>query len=131
MVLQKLPQITRIAGGAKTLNTDYFIFDNYRILTFLFENGASNEVTVTVKAKKGGDGAEKAVPFRFKAVNDESYTEVSADGKAVDTAGAFLVTVTADSLSHDEYDRAALNLTSGTANLTTVYAVRSQPRYSE
>ena len=131
MVLQKLPQITRIAGGAKTLNTDYFAFGNYRVLTFLFENGASNELTVTVKAKKGGDGAAKSAPFRFKGVGDADYIEVDKDGRVVDTAGAFLVTVTADGLSHGGYDGAALNLTSGTANLTTVYAVRSQPRYAE
>jgi hypothetical protein len=131
MVLQKLPKITRIAGGTETLNTDYFAFDNYRVLTFLIENGASNELTVTVKAKNGGDGTAKTVPFRFKAADDADYTGVDKDGKVIDSAGAFLVTVTADSLSLDESDRAALNLTSGTANITTVYAVQSQPRYTE
>jgi hypothetical protein len=131
MVLRKLPKITRIAGGAETLNTADFALDNYRVLTFLIENGAGNELTVTVKAKKSEEGTAVAVPFRFKAVDDADYAGVTKDGKTVNTEGAFFVTVTADGLSRDEYDRAALCLSSGTANITTVYAVQSQPRYTE
>jgi hypothetical protein len=131
MVLRKLPKITRIAGGAASLETEDFALDNYRVLTFLIENGAGNELTVTVKAKKSEEGTAVAVPFRFKAVDDADYAGVSKDGKTIAAAGAFLVTVTADGLAGGGYDRAALCLSSGTANITTVYAVESQPRYTE
>ena len=128
MIIEHLPEITPVAGGAKTLNTQKFPLDNYRVAALLFENPEDNQMTVTVKGtKENGDTA--AVPFLFKKTDETDYKEIAAAGKAVTDAGAYLALITADMLSRGEYGAVEFSVVSVSDKLTTVYVLQSQPRY--
>jgi hypothetical protein len=130
MILNTLPKITRIVGGAKTLNSGELALDNYRVAAFVIDNPTANELTVSVKAKQGS-GAAVAVPFLIKNIDGADYEQATADGKTVEDAGAVIAVVTADNLAHGEYDRVILSLASSDKNIPTVYALQTQPRYTD
>lgn len=129
MILERLPKITRIEGGTKELESAEFLLENYRVAAFLFENPEENSLTVMVKANTK-DGEAEPVPFLLKAADETEYEEVGAEGKTLKDAGAFVAAVSADSLSHKEFDRVSICL-AGDADLPTVYALQSQPRYTD
>ena len=131
-----LPKITKIEGGAATLESPEFSLSNYHTLGFLFENAASAKLTVkvTARAEDGGSpagGAAKAVPFLLKPADADELENIGAEGKTIEGAGAFLAVITDRMLAHDEYDRAALSLTTDTGEVGTVYAIQDKPRYRD
>ena len=130
MIFERLPKITRIEGGAKTLTSPEISLDNYQAVSFLFENAEDGKsLTVKVTAKTEGGTAE-AVPFLFKAADEAEFENIGAEGKTLTAVGAFVAAVTADSLGRKELSRVAITLACD-EDLTTVYALQTQPRYSE
>lgn len=129
MIFERIPKITRIEGGGKTLESPEITLDNYKAVSFLFENVEGNSLTVKVKANTE-DGTAEAVPFLFKAADATEFENIDAEGKTLTAGGAFVAAVTADSLAHKEFDRVSISL-EGDADVATVYALLTQPRYSE
>ena len=129
MVLERLPKITKIDGGASPIESGELLLDNYSAAAFLFENAEGNSLTVKVKASTE-DGDAEFVPFLFKAADEFEHENVGAEGKTLTAGGAFIASVTGDSLGRKELDRVSILLESD-ADLTAVYALLTQPRYSE
>ena len=127
--MKNLPTISKIDGGAATLESNAFSLGNSQTLAFLFENADGAKLTVKVKASKD-NGTAKAVPFVLKTVDTGETENVEADGKEIADAGAFLAIVTDRMFAHDEYDSAALSLSADTGEIGTAYALQSDPRYS-
>ena len=125
----RLPKITKIEGGAATVNSDAFSLDNYKTLAFLFENTAGATLSVKVKASADG-GAAVPVNFLLKAVDAADFEEVESDsGKEITDAGAFLAVVNDRMLAHDEFDSVSVSLEADTGEVGTVYAIQDAPRY--
>lgn len=127
MILERLPKITKIDGGASPIESAELLLDNYSVAAFLFENAEGDTLTVKVKANTEGGTAE-AVPFLFKAADAAEYEAVGAEGKTLTAGGAFIAAVTADSLGRKELDRVSVVLECD-EDLATVYALQTQPRY--
>ena len=127
MIFERLPKITKIDGGASPIESGELLLDNYSAAAFLFENADGNSLTVKVKANTE-DGTAEFVPFLFKAADEFEHENVGAEGKTLTAGGAFVAAVTADSLGRKELDRVIITLGCD-ADLTTVYALQSQPRY--
>lgn len=132
MILFDIPKVTRIP----LVETKEIPLSNFRAVTFLIETAkAGEQITLTVEGNTEG-GTAKAIPFLLKRNGEEVYEEAAAEGRHITHEGdepiAWLVTVTADMLAHDELDRVALKITGATAeSVTTVYAFQTEPRYTD
>jgi len=129
--MKLLAKITKIEGGAATVDSPEFTLSNHKTLAFLFENAEGTALTVKVKAAVE-DG--EAVPVRFLfaeagAYSDE-YEEVSAEGKEITEARTYLAVLTDRLLAHDEYDRASVSLSADAGEIATAYALQMDPRYT-
>jgi len=125
----QLPKITKIEGGAATLESDAIALDNYKILSFLFENAAGAKLTVKVKASKDG-GTAKAVPFVLKDADTEETENIKADGKEIAGKGTFLAVITDRMFAHDEYDSASISLSVDTGTIKSIFALQDKARYT-
>ena len=130
MIFKNLPKVTKVAGGAATLTSPEFALDNYEVVAFLFEKAGAGNLTVKVKGNTDG-GTAVDIPFRFKDITAEEYTAVEATGKTVTDAGAFIAVILADDLAKAGHDRVAFALSQTGAELSTVYVLQTQPRYTE
>lgn len=145
MNIEELGKITAIkVPGAifASANSGTFIeLTNYNQVTFLIESGegTAGNTTVTLEAKVGEDGSATAIPFLYMEKGDNSYTEKETTGVAFAIGGAAgaskyaLVTVTSPMLASGDYDRVAIKTTAVASSTVTgaIYAIQSQPRYSE
>lgn len=122
-------KITKINGGAATLESNAIALDNYQTVGFLFENIAGTKLTVKVKANKDG-GAATAVPFTLEDTQTGKRESIEADGKEITAAGAFLAIITGGNLSRSEYGGAALSLSVDTGEVSGAFALQTNPRYN-
>lgn len=132
MIIQNLPKIIKLEMGedAKSITSDYFELDNYRVIAFLFENTQDNELKIKIQAQNSDDNTVNIdIPFLFKSIDSCIYEQIEKDGKVITENGAFTVLITADMLSHNEYSKVRLVLESED-NISTVYVLLSQPRYT-
>lgn len=129
MIFERLPKITKIEGGASPLNSEEFVLDNYRAVAFIITNAQDNELTVKVKANTE-DGTAEYIPFLFRENTDVEFKPIDKAGKTLTAGGVFIVAVTVDSLGRKELDRVSVEVTSD-ANVETIFALQTQPRYHE
>jgi len=119
-------KVTVIEGGAASVTSPEFAMAENSAVVFLV--GASEmPLTVTAKGFKGED-TEKAIAFKTKDLTGVDWTEVDADGVGLEETGAFLVSIPADFLAHDELDRVALTIDGNTEG-KTIYAFEIATRY--
>lgn len=129
MIFERLPKITKIEGGASPLASPEFVLDNYRALAFIITNAQDNESTIKVKANTE-DGTAEYIPFLFRENSEAEYNQIDKAGETLTAGGVFIVAVTADSLGRKELDRVSVEVTSD-ANVETIFAMQTQPRYHE
>jgi len=129
MIFERLPKITKIEGGASPLNSEEFVLDNYRAIAFIITNAQDNELTIKVKANTE-DGTAEYIPFLLKENTAIDFDKIDTDGKTLTAGGVFIAAVTADSLGRKELDRVSVEVTSD-ANVETIFAMQTQPRYHE
>lgn len=136
MIFEDIPKITKIAAPeGMELTTDPFKLNNYKATSFLVET-ASLTATPTLKITMKGhgrDGAAKEVRFLLRNPDEKEFAEVEAEGITITLeAGkptSYLIAVTADMLSHEEFDSVSLKLESSAADvIATTYALQTQPR---
>lgn len=129
MIFERLPKITKIEGGASPLASAEFVLDNYRAVAFIITNAQDNELTIKVKANTE-DGTAEYIPFLLKENTDIDFEKVDTEGKMLTAGGVFIAAVTADSLGRKELDRVSVEVISD-ANVETIFALQTQPRYHE
>lgn len=132
MIIDKLPKIIKIEGGESPLESKKIVLDNHRVATFILENVEENELNVKVKAyvDDAEDSVGEYIPFLIKENNVVDFENVTDEGANLIDEGLFLVTINADSLGRNEYDRISIELTSG-QDIDATYAFLTQPRYSD
>lgn len=129
MIFERLPKITKIEGGASPLASPEFVLDNYRAVAFIITNAQDNELTIKVKANTE-DGTAEYIPFLFRENSEAEYKQIDKAGETLTAGGVFIAAVTADSLGRKELDRVSVEVTSD-ANVETIFAMQTQPRYHE
>ena len=141
--MKEIGKITAIkepgAIFASAITGEYIDFSNYRQITFIVESGEGTaaNTTLTVLGKEGADGTAAAIAFLYKEKGDDAFSEKESVsfgiGGASGAAKFAVITVTDDMLAKYGYERIAIKTTAVSSSTVpgAIYAVQSQPRYSE
>lgn len=122
------PKVTKIEGGtANVVSPEFNLATNSAVVFLIGET--ESPITVKIRGIKGEES--KNIAFKSKSITDIEWNNINEDGLTLESSGAFLVAIEADTLAHDEWENITLVLDGGEDGTTpeVVFAFEIASRY--